>query len=260
MELNKIYNEDCLTTMSNIQDNYVDLTVTSPPYEKLRKYNGFSFDFEKTAQQLFRITSVGGVVVWIVNDMTINGSETGSSFKQALYFMSLGFNLYDTMIYKKLGTVVQNPVIRYSQDFEYIFVLSKETPKSLNIRRGEATGKIINKTKRHRHLENIMVRGRYRQGTAPFSNVFEYAVGANSTNDLIAFKHPAIFPDKLAADMIYSFSNAGDIVYDPFTGSGTVFKQSFLQKRNFIGSEISSEYVDIANKRMQPYLNQTTLL
>ena len=135
MELNKIYNEDCLTTMSNIQDNYVDLTVTSPPYEKLRKYNGFSFDFEKTAQQLFRITSVGGVVVWIVNDMTINGSETGSSFKQALYFMSLGFNLYDTMIYKKLGTVVQNPVIRYSQDFEYIFVLSKETPKSLNIRR-----------------------------------------------------------------------------------------------------------------------------
>ena len=106
MELNKIYNESNLDTMARMPDNFIDLTVTSPPYDNLRTYNGYCFDFENVAKELFRVTKKGGVVVWVVSDATINGSETGTSFKQALYFMQCGFNLHDTMIYAK-----ENPIL-----------------------------------------------------------------------------------------------------------------------------------------------------
>ena len=92
---------DCLELMKSIQDGSVDLTVTSPPYDNLRTYNGFSWDFKGVAKELYRITKNGGVVVWIVGDATVKGSETGTSFRQALYFMECGFNLHDTMIYGK---------------------------------------------------------------------------------------------------------------------------------------------------------------
>ena len=101
MELNKIYNEDCLVTMSRMPDNFIDLTVTSPPYDGLRDYNGYSFPFEDIAKELFRTTKEGGIVVWIVNDATINGSETLTSFKQAIYFNEVGFNVHDTMIWRR---------------------------------------------------------------------------------------------------------------------------------------------------------------
>ncbi len=232
-----------------------------PPYDKIRKYKGFTFKFHKIARELYRVIKKGGVVVWVVSDQTINGSETGTSFKMALYFMKIGFKLYDTMIYNKLGTVVQNPVVRYSQDFEYIFVFTKGFPETKNIMRGVATGKMIKKTKRHRQNEHLFISGIYQEGTAPFSNVFTYATGNNNhTKDKIAFKHPAIFPEALATDNIYSWSNENDIVYDPFAGSGTTIKMAHLQKRRYIGSEISKEYCDILNKRIEPYINQTTLL
>lgn len=105
LELNKIYNMDCISGMKLIEDNSIDLVVTSPPYDGLREYNGYSFDFENTAKELYRIVKDGGVVVWVVGDATINGSETGTSFRQALYFMSCGFNLHDTMIYQKEMTI-----------------------------------------------------------------------------------------------------------------------------------------------------------
>ena len=92
MEINKIYNENCLDTMAKMPDNFIDLTVTSPPYDNLRNYNGYSFDFESIAKELYRVTKEGGVVVWVVGDATINGSETGTSFRQALYFKEIGFN------------------------------------------------------------------------------------------------------------------------------------------------------------------------
>lgn len=102
ININTIYNEDCLATMRKMPDNYVDLTVTSPPYDNMRKYDNFSFDFHSVAQELYRITQQGGVVVWVVGDQTKNGSESGTSFKQALYFKeTVGFKLYDTMIYRK---------------------------------------------------------------------------------------------------------------------------------------------------------------
>jgi len=232
---------------------FIDLVVTSPPYDNLRKYNGYSFDFEAVAKELFRVVKVGGVVVWIVADATVNGSETGTSFRQALHFMSLGFNLHDTMIYEKSGMAYPDSA-RYSQIFEYMFVLSKGSVKSVNLIK-DRPNKFVG-TMGGNKRGGLCTRGEF---GARF-NIWRYANGRdNSSEDRIAFEHPAIFPEQLAKDHILSWSNEGDLVYDPFGGSGTTAKMSHLEKRDWIISEISSEYAALAQKRIDPYLRQMTL-
>jgi site-specific DNA-methyltransferase (adenine-specific) len=266
MELNKIYNENCLDTMKRMPDCFIDLTVTSPPYDNLREYKGFSFPFEDIAKELFRVTKDGGVVVWVVGDATINGSETGTSFKQALYFMQCGFRLHDTMIYSKTPSFpAATGDKRYSQSFEYMFIFSKSEPKTANLLKdrknkwggctswGKTSERKKDGTIKERELINVQEFG-YR-----FNN-WEYATGkGNTTRDEIAFLHPAMFPEKLAEDHIVSWSNENDIVYDCFGGSGTTVKMAHKWKRNWILSEISKEYCDIAEKRLKQYLTQTTL-
>lgn len=256
MELNIIYNESNLDTLAKMPDNFLDLTVTSPPYDGLRTYNGYSFDFENLAKELFRATKKGGVVVWVVGDATVKGSETGTSFKQALYFIECGFNLHDTMIYKK-SNPVPNAGTRYQQSFEYMFILSKGKPNTTNLitrqRRNECNDK---RTFRHKGFTrdtegNFKKSDYFVKEEVIKENVWEYLVGGgNSTNDKIAFEHPAIFPEKLAGDHILSWSNENDIIYDPFMGSGTTAKMAMLNNRRYIGSEISKDYVEIANARI----------
>ena len=261
-ELNKIYNESNLETMSRMPDNFIDLTVTSPPYDNLRDYKGYSFPFEDIAKELYRVTKVGGVVVWVVGDATIDGSESGESFKQVLYFKSCGFNIHDTMIYNKGGFAFPSND-RYHQTFEYMFVLSKTKPKFNPImdrenkyeKRGGGTGRDKDGTLKDGGNGGLKL-NRFGQRF----NIWKYAIGGgNVTDDKIAYKHPAIFPEQLAADHIYSWSNEGDIVYDCFGGSGTTAKMAHLMKRNWILSEISSEYCELAQKRIAPYLAQTSL-
>ena len=134
LELNKIYNMDCLEGLKLLDDNCIDLTVTSPPYDNLRTYNGYYFDFENIAKELYRVTASGGVVVWVVGDATVKGNETGTSFKQALWFKECGFNLHDTMIWVKDGGGAVGSNKCYTQNFEYMFVFSKETPKTINLK------------------------------------------------------------------------------------------------------------------------------
>lgn len=261
MEINKIYNENCLNTMARMPDGFVDLVVTSPPYDNLRAYKGYSFDFESVAKELFRVVKPGGVVVWVVGDATVNGSETGTSFRQALYFMECGFNLHDTMIYKAEKQPLTHN--RYEQKFEYMFVLSKSKPKTFNhiLEKSASYGQKRTSTLRQDgdDLGNRSANG-HTKAKKIKGNVWDYSIGNNrSTTDSIAYKHPAVFPEKLAADHIYSWSNEGDLVYDPFGGSGTTAKMAHLQKRDWILSEISEEYCKIAEKRIQPYLMQTTL-
>lgn len=264
-QLNIIHNESCLETMSNMPDDLIDLTITSPPYDELRSYNnyikgnktefnGFSFPFENIAKELYRVTKQGGIVVWIVADSTIKGSESGNSFRQALYFKECGFNLFDTMIYSKppRGAVGNNTT--YWQSFEYMFILSKGKPKTINLikdRKNKESRKGDNGTKRLQNGELLQVsRGGYGQ-FGRRTNIWEYNIGkGHSTQDDIAFKHPAIFPEKLAHDHILSWSNKGDLVYDPMMGSGTVAKESLLLERDYLGSEINQEYCNIADKRI----------
>ncbi len=255
IEINKNYNESNLETMARMPDNFIDLTVTSPPYDNLRQYNGYSFDFENVAKELFRVTKQGGVVVWVVGDATIKGSETGTSFRQALYFKEIGFNLHDTMIYAKNNPMpIQHN--RYQPCFEYMFILSKGKPNAFN--------PIMENTVNPSGKLTITQRGKdgsknygsgygdKRNSKRYRHNVWKYNVGDNqTTKDKVAFQHPAIFPEQLAEDHIVSWSNEGDLVYDPFMGSGTTAKMSILNNRNWVGSEISSEYCKIIEERVK---------
>ena len=270
IETNKIYCENCLDTMARMPDGFVDLVVTSPPYDNLRKYNGYSFDFEAVAKELFRVVKTGGVVVWVVGDATVNGSETGTSFRQALHFMEVGFNLHDTLIYQKSGFPFPE-INRYNPVFEYMFVLSNGKPKTANLiqdKKNRYVGEKMARQKSDRQTNGQIKensawrnnRGKLVKEFGVRDNVWQYATGSgNSSNDKLAFLHPATFPEQLAADHIYSWSNEGNLVYDPFMGSGTTAKMAHLQNRKWIGSEISAEYVALAEKRIKPYLIQTKL-
>lgn len=243
-------------------DNFVDLTVTSPPYDNLRLYEGYEWDFERVAQELFRVTKPGGVVVWVVNDQTINGSETLTSFKQAIYFReNCGFNLHDTMIYQKRNTLPLNDN-RYEPAFEYMFVLSKGKPKTYNPIKELKLWEDKRTTKQcGREKDGSRVNGFAKQDPYKVKiNIWSYKTGGgNVTPDKTAYEHPAIFPERLAQDHILSWSNEREIIYDPFMGSGTVAKMCIATNRNYVGSEISRKYVELANKRIEPYKNQLKL-
>lgn len=252
LEINKIYNMDCLEGMKLLDDNSIDLTVTSPPYDNLRTYKGFSWDFEGIAKELYRVTKDGGVVVWIVGDRVKNGSETLIPFKQALYFKEIGFNVHDTMIYQK--NVMPFPEqTRYIQCFEYMFIFSKGKPITHNLLKEKTKGYKPSKTSTQRNVDGTTTQLKYEQGKEYRNrwNVWIYDVGFNkTTKDKFAFDHPAMFPEQLAQDHIISWSNEGDLVLDPFMGSGTTAKMAKLNNRNYIGFEISKDYCDIANKRI----------
>lgn len=247
--LNKIHNMDCVEGMRMLPDNSIDLTVTSPPYDNLRTYNGFTWDFEAVAKELYRVTKYGGVVVWVVGDATIKGSETCTSFRQALYFRECGFNLHDTMIWRKPNAMPHVDKTRYTQCFEYMFVFSKGKPKTFNPKKTPCkyAGKFLKTT--NKNPESIKSsHGNVVSKERISFNVFDYVVAGTN------YGHPAIFPEQLAVDHILTWSNEGDIVLDPFMGSGTTAKMALLNKRNYIGFDISSEYCKIAEERMQPWL------
>lgn len=259
-----LYNADNLKILRNMQKNTVDCVITSPPYDDLRTYENtlqWNFDiFKELAEKLYKVVKEGGVVVWVVADAMVNGSETGNSFKQALFFKDIGFNIHDTMIYAK-----HNPTpntgggIRYQQSFEYMFVFSKGKPKTVNLlleqRHNETNDKRTCRTRpfnRNQNGEFGEDRIYYIKEQVPKRNIWTYKVGLyNTTSDKIAFEHPAIFPEQLAKDHILSWTNKNDTVLDPFMGSGTVGKMCKLLDRNFIGIEIVKNYFDIAKTRIE---------
>lgn len=249
----KLLLDDCSMAIKKIPNNVIDLTVTSPPYDNLRKYNGnieqWSFDkFKLIAKELYRVTKNGGVVVWIVNDGTVNGSETCTSFRQALYFKECGFNLYDTMIWEKPSPAAPTHQ-RYYDVFEYMFVFSKGKPKTLNLledRKNKSAGlKSKKETRSCREDRKVRDETRTVKEYGRRFNVWHISRGKNAT------QHPAVFPEQLANDHILSWSNEGDLVFDPFMGSGTTGKMALLNGRNFIGIEVDECYMEMAKERIE---------
>lgn len=234
-----------------IADNSVDLTVTSPPYDDLRTYNGFIFDCESLLKELYRVTKQGGVVVWVVADKTHKGSESLTSFKQAIMAKEIGFNVYDTMIFAKNNPVPLNHR-RYEQEFEYMFIFSKGLPKTFNGLRQPCTthGKRISRYRNNdewKPSKTVVTKKDKLRG-----NIWYYNVGGSGTQDKTG--HPAVFPEQLALDHILTWSNEGDTVLDCFCGSGTVPKMAFINNRNFIGMDISEEYNETMCKpRLKKY-------
>jgi len=242
-----IYHGDCRDILPYLPE--VDLTVTSPPYDNLRDYEGYEFDFEAIANGLYAVTKQGGVVVWNVNDATKNGSETLTSLRQVLFFNQIGFNV-ETMIWEKTGSGCLGSNKFYAQNFEYMFILTKGIPKATNLicdrenKRKSGTVKVnggLDKTGKGK--DRIV-------GRKPFgkrNNIWRFDTQKNT-------EHPAPFPEQLANDHIISWSNENDLIYDPFLGSGTTAKMALLNNRKFVGSEISKEYFKIAEKRINENL------
>jgi DNA modification methylase len=244
---NQLFNENCLDTMAKMPSDFIDLTVTSPPYDNLRAYKGYSFDFESIAKQLFRVTKNGGVDVWIVNDATVKGSETGTSFKQALYFKQIGFNLHDTMIWQKSNPMPKVKTKRYFDVFEYMFILSKGQPKTFNPLTQETKlgGKVYNSTVKQITTDKKRIPKKFVLNKQRYiNNIWVHAISQNKTD------HPAVFPQSIVDNHIKTWSNPNDLIYDPFIGSGTTALSCVELNRKFIGSEISKEYCEMANKRI----------
>ena len=251
----KLYHGDCLEIMKELPNNFIDMTITSPPYDNLRNYNNtlnWNFDiFKNIAEELYNITKVGGVVVWIVGDKTINGSETGSSFKQALYFKEIGFNLHDTMIYQKKDYI---PLThnRYEQEFEYMFCFSKGKPNTFNpIKiKTKNSGKTVKNASYYKtdNDQTTVVKEYKVKNTKIKGNIFLYSVGRNRK-----IKHPAMFPKDLVKDMINTWTNKKDLVLDCFMGSGTSGLVAKELQRDFIGIEIVEDYYKLAKNRIYDF-------
>lgn len=252
--INQIIEGNCVEVMKQLDDEVIDLTVTSP-YDDLRNYKGFVFPFEDIAKELFRITKQGGVVVWVVNDATIDGSETGTSFKQALYFREIGFNLHDTMIFKKTNPIPQIYRKRYNNEFEFMFVFSKGTVKTHNPLMVDClhAGLELNGTTYKNFSKNEQIREKLANPVKDKKikgNIWEYVVGKKQ-EDQEAKGHPAPFPCELVRDHIKSWANQGDIIFDPMCGSGTTPRVACEMGRKYIGIDISHEYCEIARKRVK---------
>jgi len=263
MKINHIYNEDCLETMKRMPNNYIDLVVTSPPYDNLRTYkNAIDKNWNESVwkpiiKELSRVIKDGGVIVWVVNDATINGSETGTSFKQALYAIECGLRLHDTMIWDKGWFQAGNPFVRYGQSIEYMFVFSKGKPKTFNPikdRPNKKQGRTKKPTIRHSN-GGIKTQDTYITRNEYGIRKCVWEVPPCNSN-IERTGHPAQMSEGLAHDHIISWSNENDLVYDPFMGSGTTAKVAKYLNRKFIGSELSKEYCDIAEARIKSVQGQ----
>lgn len=257
MLTNRVHHAEATELLGLIPDNSIDLIVTSPPYDNLRKYNGYSFPFERIAHESYRVLKDGGVLVWVVGDATVDGSETLTSFRQALYFVdTVGFRMHDTMIYQKDSYPFPD-ASRYYQNFEYMFVLSKGAPNTTNLLRQKSMYSTPNKSASQRNADGTVTKLKYETGktTRVMDNVWEISTGyMRTTTDKNAYEHPAMFPEELAERHILTWSNPGDIVLDYFGGSGTTAKMARNNGRRWITGDISGEYVELMRKRLaQPY-------
>ena len=254
MEINKVYNEDCRNTIDKMPDEFFQMAVTSPPYDGMRTYTGCDWNLEIALDiigRLSRVVKKGGVVVWIVNDATEKFSESGNSMRHALHFMETGFGLFDHMVYEKPARP-RGSNLGYHQVWEHMFVFSKGKPshgKLIEDRRNNDAQSMTSASRKPNgdfRVEKV----KYKQ-FGRRTNVWKYNVGYNkSAAEDIAYKHPAIYPEKLAEDHILSWSNVGDLVYDPFMGSGTTAKMAKKNGRDYIGSEISEEYCQNIEQRL----------
>ncbi len=254
LPIDQLFCEDCRDTLERLPPDCIDLVVTSPPYADMRAYHGYSIDLPGIISGLWKVVKPGGVVVWITADKTVQGDETGDSLRQALAFKEQGFQLWDTMIFEKEVRGATGNNRGYWQVWDYMFVFSKGAPKTINLLMDRPNKEARKGDRGTKRLSNGELKSIQRGGYSAYgrrTNIWKYKVGkGHSTKDAIAFQHPAIFPEALARDHILSWSNAGDVVYDPFMGSGTVAKMAKLAGRHYLGSEVSAAYCAIARERV----------
>ena len=256
MTLDQIICGDNVTVLSTLPAECIDLVVTSPPYDDLRTYGGHSWDFAGVARELTRVLKPGGVIVWVVADATKDGSETGTSMRQALHFKDVcGLRLHDTMIYEKPHVTFPDTV-RYYHCWEYQFVLSKGAPKATNLIRDRKNLTAGSKVSSHFREKDGSFKEKACVGNVTQEFGVRYNIWRIPNVDAERGEHPAPFPEALAKGHVESWSNAGDLVLDPFAGSGTTLKAAKELNRHWLGIEVNPAYVEICHKRLaQDVLN-----
>ena len=248
----QLHQQDCLEWMATQPDQSVDCVLTSPPYDNIRHYNGYTFDFESTASELVRLLAPGGVIVWNAADATVNGSESGTSMRQALHFISLGLRLHDTMIYVKRNPMPTNVrTRRYHQAWEYLFVLSKHLPRVFNPILVNAKYSGVALMKYRGQDGTLTYKKTPRNAQTKLRNVFEYTIGGgHTTQNKQLSQHPALMPEQLALDQLQTWADATSVIYDPFAGAGTTLWAAEQLGFSSVGTEIDADYCNLTHKRM----------
>jgi DNA modification methylase len=253
--IDTIITGDNCDVLKRFPDDCIDLVVTSPPYDNLRVYGGHTWNFEGVARELTRVLKPGGVIVWVVADATINGSETLTSMRQAIFLHDqCGMNVHDTMIWEKSSfSAVGSLAVRYAPSWEYMFIISKGNPKTFNPIKDKPNinaGVPLAGTKRQADGSMMPIsasgKGKIISDLGQRKNIWK--INEEKTQNSL---HPAVFPEQIAADHILSWSNPGDIVLDPFSGSGTTCVAAKALSRHWIGIEINEEYNQMARRRIE---------
>jgi hypothetical protein len=254
--VNQIIPCDCVEGMRHLACACIPLTVTSPPYDDLRKYGGHCFEFEAVANELYRITIPGGVVVWVIQNEITDEGESATSFRQCFYFLELGFRLHCTIIMARAGTLSPGNV-RYGPSPEYTFVLSKGRPRTVNILK-DRPNKHAGVMRTHftrRSKDGVLYRAGGARTTPAWgkrSAIWCYATGRYSAKEeFVRRGHPALMPEAMAQDLIISWSQPGDLVFDPMCGAGTTCKMALLNNRSYLGMEVVQRYCEIARERVR---------
>lgn len=238
----EITNEDNMLLISRYPDNHFDLIITSPPYDGLRNYE--SVINEKIFSELYRVTKNGGFICWNVFDEKKEG-YSGNSMKQALRFMDVGFNLHQYLIYEKNSVAfnAKKDGNLYTNIFEFVFVFCKGKPKNVNL--------IIDKKNKYAGESSYDGKVKCVSEYSPRTNIWKYTTSQNDKTG-----HPAVMPELLARDLIYSYSNENDLVLDPFMGSGTTAKICYNLNRKVVGCELDKEYFEKSIKRIKNHVSQ----
>lgn len=255
---NQIYNLDCISGMRELETNSIDMILTSPPYDNLRNYNNNISElwnedvWKKVFNETYRVLKDNSVMVWVVGDATLQGSETGTSFKQALYAKEIGFSIHDTMIYQKQTPIPQFKSHRYTSSFEYMFIFSKDTPKrgTMLTEPTKQKGR-IDKNYRGQVTANESYIGKQIKIIKDIKKKTNIWIYSQNNGIDRTINHKAQFPENLASDHIISWSNENDLILDPFMGSGTTAKMALLNNRKYLGFEINQEYVNMTNNRIK---------
>lgn len=262
-KLNEVYCGDCVKLMKLLPDSTIDLVVTSPPYDKIRDYNGsIHFDLHKTGQEIFRVLKSGGIAVMVIQDQTKNFGKSLTSFKTIIDWCdNIGFKLFETIIYRKNGSEGVWWTKRFRVDHEYmpIFLKGKKPqyfnkePLKIPSKHG---GKVMTGSgsrKTNGETQKTVTRAinfKKCRGT-----IWNYLM-AGDKNPLKR-KHPAVFPDKIPYDFIQCFCPEEGIVLDPFAGSGSTLVMAKKLRRSFIGFDIVPEYCELARERLKTeFVNQ----
>ena len=251
----KIIRGDCVKELKKIKNEYFDLSVFSPPYDNLREYKGFNFDLHELGEQLYRTTKKGGVVVMVIQDQTIKGHKSLTSFRTIVDWCdNVGFGLFECNIYKKNGKDGAWWKNRFRVDHEYMPIFVKgEKPKTFKKDCIKIPSKHAGKTMKggaNRNKDGLTINSSRIKinNTKCRGTIFDYSNGGDKIN--LKRQHPATFPDKIPYDFIRVFSNEGDLILDPMAGSGSTLVTAKILKRNYLGIEISEEYCKLAQQRV----------